>query len=301
MNRIIPTYDLYGERQAISDDPQPEFLCHCEEIHERSRIHGWEIRPHRHRRLFQLLLVFEGTADLSDGKSSRAIDLPAIILVPCGSVHGFRFSSKVQGFVLTFDDRRLRNLLAGEADVILSASGPFALDLGSAGDIGERIMRAASSIPADYRERAVGQVPLLEGQLTALLALCLRLMPRRNTIDTPESRDEARISRLARLIDQHFREHRPVDFYASALGISATHLNRILRERQGTTLQILLSDRLIDEAKRSLVFGVQPVKAIAFGLGFSDTAYFSRFFHRRTGLQPTRYRELQQDRQEQHQ
>lgn len=299
MNRIIPTYDLYGERQAARDDPQPEFLCHCEEIHERSRMHGWEIRPHRHQRLFQLLLVSEGDAELCDGKACRAINLPAIVLVPCGSVHGFRFSSKVQGFVLTFDDRRMRNLLAGEADVILSASGPFALALGSAGEVGERILRMACTIPGDYRERATGQVPLLEGQLTALLALCLRLLPRSSAVDTPEFRDDARISRLARLIDQHFREHKPVDFYASALGISATHLNRILRERQATTLQILLSDRLIDEAKRALVFSVQPVKVIAFSLGFSDTAYFSRFFHRRTGLQPTKYRELQQDRQEQ--
>ena len=39
--------------------PTPD-LIHCESIPERSKLHGWEIKPHRHSDLVQLLYVQAG-------------------------------------------------------------------------------------------------------------------------------------------------------------------------------------------------------------------------------------------------
>ena len=49
-------------------------------------------------------------------------------------------------------------------------------------------------------------------------------------------------------------------------------------------------DRLQLEAERDLVYTALDVKAIADTLGFSDAAYFSRFFAKRTGLNPSAFR-----------
>ena len=103
-------------------------------------------------------------------------------------------------------------------------------------------------------------------------------------------RDRARMDRLAALIDRHFAEHRSAGFYAGRLGISATHLNRLCRRFAGSGIQALLNARLCEAAKRDLLFTHLPVKAVAFALGFSDPAYFNRFFRRQTGLPPQRWR-----------
>src|SRR6478735_23861 len=55
----LPAYALYGEAgRAPAVDP-----LHCESIAARSRLHDWEIRPHRHESLCQVLIVERGRAE----------------------------------------------------------------------------------------------------------------------------------------------------------------------------------------------------------------------------------------------
>lgn len=51
--RDVPVFKLYG---APLEWPTPDLL-HCESIPARSRLHDWEIKPHRHADLAQLLYV----------------------------------------------------------------------------------------------------------------------------------------------------------------------------------------------------------------------------------------------------
>ncbi|MFO7288350.1 MAG: helix-turn-helix domain-containing protein, partial [Gammaproteobacteria bacterium] len=52
----------------------------------------------------------------------------------------------------------------------------------------------------------------------------------------------------------------------------------------------LVHHRVLLEAKRQLLYTTKPVSEIAYGLGFDDPAYFTRFFSRRTGMSPRAYR-----------
>ena len=58
----VPVFQLYGETHAW---PTPDPL-HCETIPSRSSLYDWEIRPHRHADLVQLLYVRAGEAELGD-------------------------------------------------------------------------------------------------------------------------------------------------------------------------------------------------------------------------------------------
>ncbi|ABB23676.1 helix-turn-helix domain-containing protein [Pelodictyon luteolum] len=99
-----------------------------------------------------------------------------------------------------------------------------------------------------------------------------------------------RMGKLFALVDGSFRSERRSDFYASALGITPKRLNEILNERFGTTLTRILHRRLILEAKREVAYGRKSFKEIAFELGFSDQAYFSRFFKAQAGMMPADFR-----------
>ncbi|MNH27492.1 hypothetical protein D3C79_876060 [compost metagenome] len=93
----IPVFKLYGEPLQW---PTPDLL-HCESIPARSRLHDWEIEPHRHADLCQLLFLYEGQAEIEVEGQVRRLDQAAIQVVPALCVHGFRFSSDVDGYVVT--------------------------------------------------------------------------------------------------------------------------------------------------------------------------------------------------------
>ena len=96
---------------------------------------------------------------------------------------------------------------------------------------------------------------------------------------------------LQTLVNRHFRDHHPAQFYAGHLGISPTHLNRIVKATTGQSTNDLIAGRprLI---KPSATWYSPPakIKQIAYDLGFNDPAYFSRFFTKETGLTPRQYR-----------
>jgi AraC-like DNA-binding protein len=81
-----------------------------------------------------------------------------------------------------------------------------------------------------------------------------------------------------------------VTAYATRLGYSSRTLSRACRQAIGQTEKAVLADRLMLEAQRFLVHTDLPVAAIGTELGFSEAANFGKFFSRRVGITPGRFR-----------
>src|SRR6202167_3338046 len=114
MAATLPLFHLYGDPP---DDQAFDFI-HVETIASRSLIHDWTIRAHRHRNLFQILLIERGGGEMTFDASKLAFAAPAAILVPAAIAHGFRFEPNVTaGWVLSFTEDAAGTLTdrAGEA------------------------------------------------------------------------------------------------------------------------------------------------------------------------------------------
>ncbi|WP_134554862.1 helix-turn-helix domain-containing protein, partial [Pseudomonas aeruginosa] len=98
------------------------------------------------------------------------------------------------------------------------------------------------------------------------------------------------LSAFSQLVERHFREHLGIDEYARRLGISPAHLNGVARRLSGQTALGIVHQRLLLEAKRDLVYTAMTVNEIADRLGFSEPAYFTRFFKRLSGVSPSVFR-----------
>ena len=91
-------------------------------------------------------------------------------------------------------------------------------------------------------------------------------------------------------MDANFKQHLPLQFYASELGITPGQLTRLCREVLGISSLAVLHARLAHEAQRDLVYTDMSIKRLANDLGFVDEAYFGRFFRKLTGLTPREFR-----------
>jgi AraC family transcriptional regulator, transcriptional activator of pobA len=270
----IPSYALYGEDQSPD---QPDFL-HIETIAARSTLHDWEIAPHRHAGFVQVLLVREGHVRVSfDGVESEQGG-PLAVVAPAGTVHGFRFSEGTAGWVLTLPgDFTAR--AEGPADplqALLLRGGTFALDPAAA----PRAAWLAGEMLA-LQETARAQAPLLRALAEAMVRSLVRPEP-----GAGEAATHPRLERFRQLVETHYREHRDLDFYASALGLTRRSLSRLTADRLGCAPITVLHRRLATEARRLLRYTGASAAQIAAELGFEDPSYFSRFYVRMTGKRP---------------
>jgi len=91
------------------------------------------------------------------------------------------------------------------------------------------------------------------------------------------------------LENSYFKEHSSA-FYARQLLVSNKKLNDICKMFSGTTLNHLIKNRLLLEAKRRLLHSNNSVKEIGYQLGFEDPAYFNRFIRKNLGNSAASYR-----------
>lgn len=96
--------------------------------------------------------------------------------------------------------------------------------------------------------------------------------------------------RFVLLAGQRLREHLKVAEYARLLDVSRDRLGSAVERATGLSPQAYLHRALIREASELLASTGIPVGSVAFRLGFSDPAYFTRFFIRHRRQSPVQFR-----------
>jgi AraC family transcriptional regulator, transcriptional activator of pobA len=99
----------------------------------------------------------------------------------------------------------------------------------------------------------------------------------------------ARVRQLEDLINKNFVDIKSPGKYALLMHVSEKHLNRMVKVSLNKTTSDLITERIILEAKRMLVFSKKNMAEIIDDLGYTDSAYFFRFFKKKTTLTPTAF------------
>ena len=286
----LPLFHLYGEPP---DDQAFDFV-HVETIASRSAIHDWTIRAHRHRNLFQILLIERGGGEMIFEAASIAFEAPCAILVPATIAHGFRFRPTVtDGWVITFTEDVAAAMGDQRGEALARLKALAAAPVVPLGDAEcERLRKLAGELQEEAFLARAGFRIAMRGLLALIAVEVARLAAgrARATEGLALEPTGTTVEALRKLVEEHFHKERQLAFYAGKLAMTVDRLNDHVRRATGVTAGHLIRQRVLTEAKRQLVFTSQPIHEIAYDLAFSDPSHFARFFRKQTGTTPHEFR-----------
>lgn len=92
------------------------------------------------------------------------------------------------------------------------------------------------------------------------------------------------------LVEEHFKTHHKVTDYAALLFKSPKTLANTFSKYSDKTPLSIIHERILLEARRSLLFSEKTVYEIAYELGFKEESHFSKFFTKSNGCSPLQFK-----------
>lgn len=247
-------------------------------------------KPHSHD-FFIILMITRGSGIHNIDFKSYAVFPGAVFFVTPGQIHNWVLSDDINGYILFFKKEYL--LIDYDQSKLLrlpffytNINAPF---LKLEADEIECVAETFKRVDKEYKERKAMFHDIMRLNLRILLVEFERRYSENKAANLMRYY-ENQIHKLETLIDEHYKEHVPVAYYADRMNVSIKQLNTLCKRALNRTLGDLIQERVILEAKRLLVHSDHSISTIARLLNYADNSYFIRLFRKVTGLPPEQFR-----------
>jgi AraC family transcriptional regulator, transcriptional activator of pobA len=248
--------------------------------------------PHSHD-FFIILLITKGAGVHNiDFKSYEVCPNTVFFLTP-GQVHNWELSEDVDGYILFFTKEYLlidfnHNKLLKLPFFYSSINAPF-LQLEEE-DV-DLIKQIFVKVDLEYLHRKRLFHDMVRLNLNMLLIELERRYKGKSSTSQLMKYQENLLHKFETLVDEHYKAHKPVTFYAAEMNISLKQLSTLCKKALSKTPGDIIQERVILEAKRLLVHSDFSVSFIAQMLNYLDISYFIRLFRKVTGgITPEQFR-----------
>ena len=153
-----------------------------------------------------------------------------------------------------------------------------------------KFRKALSRMRSELRAWRDDSAHLLRARLYETLIRLARVYGQRHRVAATRTPHRVVIDFQQLVAEQGLRRHH-VHAFARDLAVSPSHLRLLCRRHLGVSAKEVIQERLEVTARRQLLFTDESAEQVAASLGFRDPSYFARFFRRRTGVSPARFRE----------
>lgn len=291
MTATIPVYSLYGEQSGLGW----ENFFNVELLSYRSKALNWRASPHVHDSLIQVLFIQHGNVDVLMNCTRQKARAPCLILVPAQTVHGFEYTLDSEGLTITAS-QQLFELLSGilSPGILKLMHTPSVVSLESFPEEKDIIWEIYYAMLDELRVPLLNQTAMCASLFISIFVHLSRMSDRlslENQQSDNTSRKASQIHKFLALVEKKCHQRLTVNDYSMEMGMSAGHLSRLCRLMLGMSSLDVINMRVIQEAQRELIYTSKTIKQLAAFLGFNDEAYFTRFFHKHTGVSPSQFRE----------
>jgi AraC family transcriptional activator of pobA len=281
----VPKLRLYVERP----EQQETWFVNVGHVTERGR---WRTEPHAHPAYGQIIFVRNGRGVMNLEGRSVPFQGPCALVLPTECVHGLDYEVDVDRYVVTVEVTYLAQINGKLPEFVQLWTQPRMVPFQDDDAAADEFLDLMLKLEVEVRSKSAGHVIGTEALLTSLLLKLVRATrPEPGEADNGATSSATRLAdRFRELIDQHYRRNLPLQSYASMMAVSPAQLRAACASATGLSPIKMIHARIITEAKRSLIFGDLSIEQIAYWLGFTDTAYFTRFFRKEVGQSPSQFR-----------
>jgi AraC-like DNA-binding protein len=233
---------------------------------------------------------------LEKGKGIHEIDFirydiedNAIFILRPGQVHQLQLKAGSSGFLLEFDSSfyQPKHTLADQRWKKAIHKNHCQVEENRF----NKILSALTSVFTEFTTRQEGYREVIQAYLDIFFIEYIRQSRSpKQSFGNGSSYTQERFEELLALLETHITRVKHVSDYAELLHLSPYQLNAITKASVGKTTTELINQQVILEAKRYLLATPNPVKDIAYHLGYNDVSYFIRFFRKHTGHSPDAFR-----------
>lgn len=247
--------------------------------------------PHRHT-FYEIIWVDAGRSRQAIDDVEYELQPQSLFFISPGQLHFFEAYEHLRGGSVLFTEDYVRLHSADENRLFeLSFLDNFYANprlMPGADDFAE-LRQTIDWLDREQR-RPDASTAVLQPLLHVLLAQIQRCVDRQPGVH-PAKASVVLFKKLKHLLDDYFTQNWSVSDYASALSVTAHHLNRSCRQVTGQTAGQVIRARSLLEARRLLAFTDLTVGEIADALGYADSSYFARLFRSATGTSPAAFRQ----------
>lgn len=107
-----------------------------------------------------------------------------------------------------------------------------------------------------------------------------------------ESKQDILVERFFTFVQENYKNHRGLEFYANKLCLTPKYLSKVIKENSGCTANNWINNHVILEAKALLKSTNMTIQQISDDLNFPSQSFFGKYFKRHVGISPQKYKSL---------
>ena len=238
----------------------------------------------------EMILITEGSLEHYIDFKVEVVEAPGTCYVSMNKMHKLVPHENLRGWVINYQPEFISSSnLNFYSNFFTSTNIPL-----PSGDCLARFTRLCEIIDAEYRQEFADQATirhLTEGLLSMVDAERKRNLPMENVTKATQI---TTFNNFLKILEENFRRDQGVSFYAGKMNMSERNLNLICKNNFQKSVSEIIETRKLIEAKNLLLHSSKTVSEIGFELGYNEKSYFTRVFHARMGVTPSRFREMSQ-------
>ncbi|NML69279.1 AraC family transcriptional regulator [Chryseobacterium sp. RP-3-3] len=284
MKQSIPTYDLSSITQhgIVIERIEKRTINTVDNLFDKG--------IHRDSHYIFTFLESGRARMMVDFKVVEARDAAVFFLLP-GQVHEGILMEDVNGWFVAVKADMLPDSVRSVFEESLVDIQPISVDKNWV----EKLSTCAGMLQMSCTEEMLGSKEgflVIRSFINAFSGMYAMIFLGENNLEVSNENRAIQLTRTFRiLVRKEFKTMKSPSAYAEALNISRGYLTDVIREVTGKSAQYWIHQEVLIESKRLLSFTHLTVKEIAYELGYSDHAYFSRLFSKVEGCPPSEFRD----------